>query len=259
MTKKSLLALLGAWCISLSPIASSDEIFNANLNEDQQATPNLSTAAFKARIAQTETLLIDSRTYAEFAISHIPGAQVVGAKPGSTREAFTSDVEEIKALAQQQLDTPVVVYCAGLYCGKAKRVAQDLVAAGFTDVSRYQLGIPLWRALGELTVIEADALKRIHQLDQTAVFVDTRPAAEFAAATLPGAVNIPSQAVTDSKGGAEIKAAKEDGRLPMTDHNTRVIVFGNSREEAQHVARAIAKNAFHNLSYFAGSAQDLGL
>lgn len=46
-----------------------------------------------------------------------------------------------------------------------------------------------------------------------------------------------------------MKAAKDDGRLPMDDHNTRIIVFGASGAEARAVADAIASEAFHNASF----------
>ena len=41
-----------------------------------------------------------------------------------------------------------MLYCNGPYCGKSKRLSADLAAAGYTNVRRYQLGIPIWRALG---------------------------------------------------------------------------------------------------------------
>jgi hypothetical protein len=58
--------------------------------------------------------------------------------------------------------------------------------------------------------------------------------------------------VLDGKDVGEVKRAKDDGRLPMEDHNTRLIVVGSSAEEARHVARALAREAFHNVSYFPG-------
>ena len=50
----------------------------------------------------------------------------------------------------------------------------------------------------------------------------------------------------------EVKRAKDDGRLPMEDHNTRLIVIGADRAAARHVAEALAREAFHNVSYFPG-------
>lgn len=54
-----------------------------------------------------------------------------------------------------------------------------------------------------------------------------------------------------------MKAAKDDGRLPMEDHNTRIIVFGRDAAQAGAVAEAIAREACHNVSYFEGDAAAL--
>ena len=40
----------------------------------------------------------------------------------------------------------VVLYCNGPFCQKSKRLAAELLEAGFTNVRRYQLGMPTWRA-----------------------------------------------------------------------------------------------------------------
>ena len=48
-----------------------------------------------------------------------------------------------------------------------------------------------------------------------------------------------------------MKQAKDDGRLPMDDHNTRIIVFGSNAKDARAVADAIAGEAFHNVSFVA--------
>jgi len=53
----------------------------------------------------------------------------------------------------------------------------------------------------------------------------------------------------------EVKRAKDDGRLPMEDHNTRIVVFGEDARTAHYVAEALAREAFHNVSYFAGTFQ----
>jgi arginine repressor len=51
----------------------------------------------------------------------------------------------------------------------------------------------------------------------------------------------------------EIRKARDDGRLPMEDHNTRVIVVAADPGTARYVAEAIAREAFHNVTYFAGT------
>ncbi len=54
-----------------------------------------------------------------------------------------------------------------------------------------------------------------------------------------------------------MKAAKDDGRLPMSDHNTRIVVFGSDAAQAKAVAQAIALEAFHNVTYFEGGFDSL--
>jgi hypothetical protein len=59
--------------------------------------------------------------------------------------------------------------------------------------------------------------------------------------------------VKPGKKDDEIKKAKSDGRLPVEDHNTRIIIFGRDGSQARDLAEAMSKAAsFHNVSYFAG-------
>src|SRR5947207_5582960 len=45
---------------------------------------------------------------------------------------------------------------------KERRLSEELLAAGFTNVRRYQLGIPVSRALGGSTQIEPEAVVYFH-------------------------------------------------------------------------------------------------
>jgi len=58
------------------------------------------------------------------------------------------------------------------------------LAAGLTNVRRYPLGIPVWRALDGATQIEFDAVAYVHEMDRTAVFIDARDPEDFQAGTL---------------------------------------------------------------------------
>ncbi|RDI53602.1 hypothetical protein [Microvirga subterranea] len=53
--------------------------------------------------------------------------------------------------------------------------------------------------------------------------------------------------------------AEDNGRLPIEDHNTCIVVFGADSGQAREVAEEIARNAFHNVSFYAGSQADLKL
>jgi rhodanese-related sulfurtransferase len=190
-------------------------------------------------------------------VSHIPGARNVSAKPGIPMSEYVSDVAEIGRLIGPDKATPIVLYCNGPFCGKSKRLSAELAEAGYTHVRRYQLGIPVWRALGGLTDIEPEGLRYVLAGDRTAVFIDARDPEQFGAQTLPGARNLPRSGLKPGKDVGEVKAAKDDGRLPMEDHNTRIIVFGRDGAQAKAVAEAIAQEAFHNVAYFGGTFETL--
>ena len=55
----------------------------------------------------------------------------------------------------------------------------------------------------------------------------------------------------------EAEAANDDGRLPKKDKGTRVVVFGDTAEQARLVAEEVAHKAYWNSSYFGGSFRDL--
>lgn len=233
--------------------AAAHTIFQAALGDSGATTQEISTEQFLAALADKNTVVLDARPYREFAMSHIPGARNVAAKPGVPASAYVSDVAEIGRLVGGVKEMALVLYCNGPYCGKSKRLADELLAFGYKNVRRYQLGIPVWRALGGITVIEPEGLKRVLADDRTAVFIDAREADAFRAGSLPNARSIPRSLVLEGKDVGEVKRAKDDGRLPMEDHNTRVIVVGGDPDAARFVAEAIAHEAFHNVAYFAGT------
>jgi rhodanese-related sulfurtransferase len=230
-------------------------IYGATLQEPHQKTPEVSTEELRQILADQSAIVFDTRPYREYAVSHIPGARNVAAKPGVPMSEYVSDVVEVGRLIGADKATPVVLYCNGPFCGKSKRLSAELLEAGYTHVRRYQLGIPVWRALGGLTEIELEGLRYVLAGDRTAVFIDTRDPEEFRAQTLPGARNLPRSGLKPGKDVGDVKAAKDDGRLPMEDHNTRIIVFGRDGEQAKAVAEAIAQEAFHNIAYFAGTIE----
>jgi rhodanese-related sulfurtransferase len=222
-------------------------VFQGTLMEANQKTAEVSTDELRQILKDGSATVFDARPHLEFSISHIPGALNVAAKPGVPMSVYVSDVAEIDRLVADKT-APLVLYCNGPFCGKSKRLGEELLEAGYTNVRRYQLGAPTWRALVGVMQIELDGVRYVRDGDRTAVFVDARSADEFRAGSLPGARNIPA---------AEVVAAKDDGRLPIEDHNTRMIVFGASEEQARAATAEIAKNAFHNVSYYAGTLEEL--
>lgn len=230
-----------------APAAAS--VFEAVLPEANASTPNVSTEELKRALGDGRTLVLDTRPYREYALSHIPGAINVAPKPGMTMAQYTSDVAEVERIVRGDRARPVLLYCNGPFCGKSKRVAEELLAAGFTEVRRYQLGAPVWRALGNVMVVEAEGARHVFENDRTAYFIDARSPEAFRAGSVPGAKNV---------WAGQFDAAKDDGRLPMEDHNTRIIVFGGGAAQARTVADELAQRAaFHNVAYFPGTFEAL--
>ena len=217
----------------------------------------VSTAEMEQILKDQSAVVLDTRPHREWSISHIPSAINVAPKPGVPMALYTSDVTEVGRLVDGDKSQPLVLYCNGPYCGKSKRVARELLTAGYINVRRYQLGAPVWRALVGVMVIEPEGVQYVFGNDQTAVWIDVRDPSEFEGGSIPGARNLPRSGVLPGKDVGEVFAAKNDGRLPMQDHNTRVIVFGKDSKQASDVAEALAREAFHNVTYFAGSFEAL--
>jgi rhodanese-related sulfurtransferase len=148
----------------------------------------------------------DTETRRDNSVQLVRQAVFANPETGVPMALYTSDVAEIGRLVGEDKSQPLVLYCNGPYCGKSKRVANELLKAGYINVRRYQLGAPVWRALVGIMVIEPEGARYV---------------------------------------------------LKMEDHNTRIIVFGQDSEQASDVAEALVREAFHNVTYFAGNIQTL--
>ena len=228
----------------------SSDIMKATLAQSKEKTAEVSTDELRQILADGTAMVFDARPHLEFAVSHIPGALNVAPKAGVPLSLYVSDIAEIGRILGGKKDAAIVLYCNGPFCGKSKRLAEELTGAGYSNVRRYQLGAPVWRALVGVMQIEPDGIRYVREGDRTAVFFDVRSADEFRAGTINGARHLPKE---------EVVKAKDDGRLPMEDHNTRIIVFGKDAAQAKAAAEEIARNAFHNVSFYAGSLADLKL
>jgi len=232
-------------------------VVQATLEEPNQKTSEVSTEELRQILANGTASVFDARPPREYALSHIPGAINVRGKADRRMSQYVPDTGEVIRALGSNKASPIVLYCSGPFCGRSKRLSEELLAAGFTNVRRYQLGIPVWRALGGMTQIELEAIAYVHEMDRSAVFVDAREPQEFQAGTLPGAISVPARGLEPGKDVGEIRRAKDDGRLPMEDHNTRIVVFGRDGAQARAVAEAIIGEAFHNVAFYEGSFESL--
>jgi rhodanese-related sulfurtransferase len=231
--------LLASWAASTKGALGQAKVTvnQTTLEEAGQLTPEISTSELKEILTTRSEPVLDVRSATEYAIAHIPGSINV----------YEKEVERVVQLFPDK-KAQFVLYCNGPYCGKSKRLSEQLVQLGYTRVRRYQLGLPVWRALGNTVQTDIEGVRYVIAKDKTAVFVDARSGREFAKETIPGAVNIHP---------GEAEKANEDGRLPYRDKGTRVIVFADSADEARVVSEEIAKKAYWNSSYFGGTFDDL--
>jgi rhodanese-related sulfurtransferase len=248
-----------AWAVSSDPVDAQavKTIAESTLEEPNQKTPEVSTDELRRILTDGSAVVFDARPPKEYALSHIPGAVNVNGIPGRPMSQYVPDAAEVARALGGNKASPVILYCSGPFCGRSKRLSEELLAAGFTNVRRYQLGIPVWRALGGVTQIELEAVASIYEMDRSAVFIDARNPEEFQAGTLPRAVSVPASGLERRKDVGEVRRAKDDGRLPMEDHNTRVIVFGRDGAQARAVAEAIVGEAFHNVAFNGGTVDSL--
>lgn len=221
-------------------------VYQSTLAEPNAKTPEASTADVQRALADGSAVVIDSRKRAEYVAGHIAGARNAAPEPGAPPAAFVAQVE---GLAGGDKNKALILYCNGQYCQASRNLSDQLVAAGFTNVRRYQLGIPMWRALNGPVEIELEGILRVYKIDQTALFFDARPADDFAKTSLAGTHNVPADKLaTDGLRKAP---------MPNNDFNTRIVLFGRDAAQARTLAEAVGKTPMQNVSYFPGTYEAL--
>jgi len=217
-------------------------IYQATLAETDQTTGEVSTEEMRCILADHSATVVDTRKPSEFAAGHIPGARNVMSKDDV---AAAENVAAVEGALGGDRNQPLVLYCNGPFCKGTRRLASQLFDAGFTNVRRYQVGIPIWRALGGPTEIDLDGIKRVYDADKTALFFDTRNANDFAKESIPGTHSVPADRVA----AEGIHFAP----LPRNDFITRIVIFGHDGAQARSVAEALSQSPFHNVTFFAGT------
>ena len=224
-------------------------IYHSTLMEPDAKTGEVSTEQLRRMLADGSAIIIDARPRTEFVAGHIPSARVVDAPP-------SEQIAAVEQIANGNKDAALVIYCNGPYCQASRRLAEQLVAAGFTNVRRYQLGLPVWRALGGPIVIELDGILRIAKTDQTAVFIDARSAEEFAKGSLPGARNLTTESL-DGTLKQMMSGTLTNPPLPLDDFNRRIVLFGRDGAQVLGLVTALSKRPWHNVAYFPGAYDEL--
>jgi rhodanese-related sulfurtransferase len=221
-------------------------VYRATLGEMNAKTGEVSTEEVRRILADGSAILLDSRKHSEYVAGHIAGAKNAAPEAGSPPAAFVAAVERLVGGDKAK---PLVLYCNGQHCQASRQLSEQLVNAGFTNVRRYQLGIPMWRALNGPIEIELEGVQRVYGVDKSAIFIDARAADDFAKASLANTHSVPADKLaTDGLRKAP---------MPNNDFNTRIVLFGRDKAQARMLADAVGKTPYQNVSYFPGTYEAL--
>lgn len=231
------------WLLPVAVHAQQGNILNATMGETEP-TPEASIAEVRQLLVDGSAVLLDSRSREQFAAGHIPGAHNIDIAPDKPEY-----LDEVAKLLDGDKSKALVLYCNGPNCGASRALGKKLVSAGYTNVRRFQLGIPLWRTMGGPTAIELEGIVRIYDVDRTAVYFDGRSPDAFAQTSIPGTHNVP---VEQLEAGVLDKAPK-----PRQDLNTRIILFADNGEQAYKLAAAMAESPYNNVNYYPGTFESL--
>lgn len=107
----------------------------------------------QAAEANTATFL-DAREPAEYEVSHIAGSKLVG-----------YDHFDLNAVASIPKTTPIIVYCSVGY--RSEKVAEKLIAAGYTQVSNLYGGVFEWVNEGQNVVNSQGKTEKVHAYNRS--------------------------------------------------------------------------------------------
>ena len=195
----------------------------------------IDTTQLKAMMDSKEDFtLVDARTKEEYDEAHIVKAINI------TEKGYEAQASQLPA----DKYAPLVIYCNGLKCGKSKKVAAKAAAAGYTNITIYTDGFPVWEEKAmpitagpdysikiETSRLKPSELKQM--IDSGAkdfVIVDVRDESEYREGHIPTAINIP----------VETFAAKSE----VLPKEKKIIVYCNSGGRSYTAYRKLMKLAY---------------
>ena len=185
-----------------------------------------------------DLVLIDARTQQEYQEAHLLSAVSI---PLSALEKDSSALKFAK-------NARLIFYCNGIKCGKSGKSALIARSLGYTDITIYADGMPVWEEKGfplytgpdydkkvQTSMIKPAVVKALlDSAPQTLTVVDVRDQKEFAEGHVPGAINIPVE--TFAAGSGVLDKAKQ------------IIVYCNSGGRSYNAYRKLQKLAYPNIA-----------
>ena len=186
---------------------------------------------------KADMVLIDARTAQEYQEAHILTAINI---PLSVLEKDSSVLTAAK-------NARLLFYCNGIKCGKSGKSALIARSLGYTDISIYTEGMPVWEEKGyplytgpdydktvKTSMIKPAVVKALlDSAPATLTVVDVRDPKEFAEGHVPGAINIPVESFAAGSG--------------VLDKGKQIVVYCNSGGRSYNAYRKLQKLAYPNI------------
>jgi rhodanese-related sulfurtransferase len=187
---------------------------------------------------KADMVLIDARSAQEYQEAHILTAINI---PLSVLEKDSSVLSAPK-------NARLLFYCNGVKCGKSGKSALIARSLGYTDISIYADGMPVWEEKGysiytgpgydkavKTSMIKPAVVKALlDSAPATLTVVDVRDAKEFAEGHVPGAINIPVETFAAGSG--------------VLDKGKQIVVYCNSGGRSYNAYRKLQKLAYPNIA-----------
>ncbi len=198
----------------------------------------IDTTQLKSMIdSKEEFTLIDARTKEEYDEAHIIKAINI------TEKGYEAQASQLPS----DKNALLVIYCNGVRCGKSKKVAAMAATAGYTNITIYTDGFPVWEEKAMPITAGPDYSKKIEttklkpaelkqMIDSSAkdfVIVDVRDESEYREGHIPTAINIP----------VETFAAKSE----VLPKEKKIIVYCNTGGRSYTAYRKLMKLAYPNI------------
>lgn len=188
--------------------------------------------------SKEQVVLIDARTTQEYQEAHILTAISI---PLTVLEKDSSVLTAAK-------NARLLFYCNGVKCGKSGKSALIARSLGYTDITIYAEGMPVWEEKGypiytgpdydktvKTSMIKPAVVKALlDSAPATLTVVDVRDAKEFAEGHVPGAINIPVETFAAGSG--------------VLDKGKQIVVYCNSGGRGYNAYRKLQKLAYPNIA-----------
>lgn len=247
-----LILIVIVWALlrpAILKLAQKSEDSEEKMNEEILKAPVVSAKGLFERTKNKEKFLIfDLRGADEFGKEHLTGSENI----------LPEDLNagKIKSLGIPKTSS-IIILNGGEDTLETARKTNELVSAGFANAKYLQGGISDWKSEGyplvsggnspldegKIKKISLDELADLLSADTEAVqFVDVRDAADFNAGHIFGAENVPAPEI--EKKSASISLIK------------RVVLYGNSEEQAKRAAATLFDLNFFNIFVFSGGLEE---